>query len=237
MAKQYLSSSFYATSNLKAYWRAEGNSLDETANDHDGTDTAITYGSAYGILGQGASFNGTTSKIVITNHADFRPTGDFSVGGWVKTSTGSRMVFQSYNQQGTGNQESFGIYIYIQSNGVLNVVCGNGTTVTPISYNTTNSIATGAWVHWTVTRSSNTWTTYLNGVADGAQTAVGTPSYHANNYVRIGVQYIDVGSYEGAYFSGSMDDIFFCNGTALTVTQINELYAGSDGGSKIHMFL
>jgi hypothetical protein len=56
--------SLFATSNLLAYYRLEGNSTDSKGS-LNGTDTSITYGTDHGKYGQGASFNGTTSRIVL----------------------------------------------------------------------------------------------------------------------------------------------------------------------------
>lgn len=50
---------------IKGYWKFNGNSNDYSGNGNNGTDTGITYGQSYGIIGQGANFNGTTGKIVM----------------------------------------------------------------------------------------------------------------------------------------------------------------------------
>ena len=48
--------------NLLSYWRMEGNSNDSKGT-NNGSDTSVTYGTQYGIFGQGASFNGSSSGI------------------------------------------------------------------------------------------------------------------------------------------------------------------------------
>ena len=53
----------YNDPSLVSYWRFEGNSIDsKSAN--NGLDTAITYSPANGKFGQGASFNGSNSRII-----------------------------------------------------------------------------------------------------------------------------------------------------------------------------
>jgi hypothetical protein len=57
--------SFIKTLSTVDYWNLEGNSNDAGSNGFNGTDTAITYLVANGKIGQGAGFNGTSSKIVL----------------------------------------------------------------------------------------------------------------------------------------------------------------------------
>ena len=53
----------------KGLYHLSGNSNDSSGNSTNGTDTAITYSLANGRFGQGASGNGTTSEIELTNLA------------------------------------------------------------------------------------------------------------------------------------------------------------------------
>jgi hypothetical protein len=45
------------------------------------------------------TLNGTDQALAITDHADFKPTGEFTIGAWFKTSnTGAaKMIFASYS--------------------------------------------------------------------------------------------------------------------------------------------
>jgi hypothetical protein len=54
---------YIPNSNTKGLWHLNGNSNDSSGNSNNGTDTDITYSLANGKFGQGAGFNGTTSKI------------------------------------------------------------------------------------------------------------------------------------------------------------------------------
>lgn len=58
---------------LVAYYPLDSNSNDFSGNTHNGTDTSISYANA-GLIGNSATFNGTTSKIVVPQSTDF----DFS---------------------------------------------------------------------------------------------------------------------------------------------------------------
>ena len=67
---------------LVAYYKLDGNSNDSVGSDN-GTDTSITYGSAYGKINQGASFNGSSSIYLSSNLGSFT---DITVACWIKTS-------------------------------------------------------------------------------------------------------------------------------------------------------
>jgi hypothetical protein len=88
MKKKILLSRFNSASallsNLIAYYKFDTNSIDSTANAHNGTDTAITYSSS------SANFNGSTSKISIAQSTNFdfsNATNDlpFSMNFWFKS--------------------------------------------------------------------------------------------------------------------------------------------------------
>ena len=49
----------------KGLWHLNGNSNDDSGNGNNGSDTDITYSNDYGKFGQGASFNGSSSKITL----------------------------------------------------------------------------------------------------------------------------------------------------------------------------
>lgn len=64
---------------IKGYWKLNGNSNDYSGNGYNGTDTAITYSQANGRLGQGAGFNGSSSKITTTYSSSIA-----SISFWVR---------------------------------------------------------------------------------------------------------------------------------------------------------
>ena len=57
--------------NIVAYYKLDGNSNDSVGT-NNGTDTAITYSVANGKINQGAGYNGSTSKITISNTSVLR---------------------------------------------------------------------------------------------------------------------------------------------------------------------
>lgn len=81
MAVELYTHPLFSDANLQSYWRMEGNSNDAKGA-NNGTDTSISYNASYGKFGQGADFNGTSSKIVIGNV--FNYTSAITVGIWIK---------------------------------------------------------------------------------------------------------------------------------------------------------
>ena len=73
------------SSSPTAYYKFEGNS-NATYGGVNGSDTNISYSTSYGKYGQGALFNGSSSKIVLNNTVMQVTTGDFTVGFSIKTS-------------------------------------------------------------------------------------------------------------------------------------------------------
>ena len=63
---------------------------------------------------------------------------------------------------------------------------------------------------------------YVDGKSDGVVAWANAPVYQATNYVRIGCQN-NTGTNIN-FFTGSLDDLFLLNGTALTSDEIYSLY-------------
>lgn len=211
--------------NLKAYWRLEGNSLDETANNHDGTDTTITYGTAYGKYGQGATLNGTSSKIVTATNIGISGNATFSMGGWVKL--GSTSGFRSAISWGNAGValQAAGLGCNLNSAGDLGVAFAGGNS----AFTAGSLIGTTDRVHIAVTKAAgaiNTQTTlYINGasvaLAGGASTS--TPNI-TDAVVNLGI----FGTGGSNFWSGDLDDMFIFN-RVLTAAEILSLYLGKGG--------
>ena len=84
------------TDNLISYYKLDSNSNDSVGT-NNGTDTSVSY--VAGKIGNSGSFNGSTS-IIKCPAASIRPTGNFTVNAWIKTSvTGTeKMIFETYSQ-------------------------------------------------------------------------------------------------------------------------------------------
>lgn len=72
---------FWPSINLARLYHLNGNSIDYSGNGQNGADTNISYAAAYGKFGQGAAFNGSSSKINI--RAITTLTGNFFIAFWI----------------------------------------------------------------------------------------------------------------------------------------------------------
>jgi len=225
----------YTDTTLKAYYPLTGNSTD-VKNAHNGTDTAITYGAAYGKYGQGALFNGTTSKIAIASHADFQPAGNMSVGAWVYSTAaaGDIMANYYYNFPGPaygwliatgGGVPTF--YRYLGTGDYATAPCTDISATTDIR---------NAW-HFVVC----TYDTvekgkiYVDGKLEGTDTTTGTCGYYSTQYVRIGCHYRTSIGADEAFLAGNLDEVFIFNNKVLTASEIQLLYNESGAAFLLNM--
>lgn len=211
--KELFSTNFYSSSNLSAYYRFEGNA-NATIGGINGTSTSVTYGTDYGKFNQGASFNGSTSKIVLADNAIFKPTTAYSISMWVKfTTTNIVFIFCSFNIDngilswcssgyfgwGHNNSTGLGSLILLNDNIWHHIVCTYDSSKTPDS------------------------NLYIDGDFNRSRT-LGPVTYAANNQVRIGIRsYYSGGVIEDYPYPGSLDDLALFN-RALTLREVKQLY-------------
>lgn len=231
MAREILKSIWYGNTYLKGYWRFEEttgtNAADSSENSHDGTASRTNIlNNASGQFGNMAVFASASSDAIsITDHADLKPTGAFSIGAWIKTSTigAQQTILQSYSQ----NTNVAGILLNIGSadNKAYLLSGKNNGTTDGTHYKQVSSAITvtdGSW-HFIV----GVWDTaklliYIDGAYSNSVAWTSAPVYAATNYVRIGCRNNSGSNTE--FFNGSIDDAFILNGVALSAEQIRELY-------------
>lgn len=225
MEIEFYNTSLFSDSSLKSYWRFEGNSNDSKGS-NNGTDTTVTYSSSYGKFGQGALFNGTSSKVSIGTASTTNITGDLTVGAWIKpTDFGGGNLGRIFDRGSNGN----GGYILLLNNSTataaLRFVAYNF--ITPTGINSANSaISTGTWNHVVAVRSSSVVTLYVNGVVTGTPANLGTITSNTDT-AYIG----DVGD-GSRIFNGSIDDLFIMD-RALSSTEVSKLYSGNWGAGSL----
>lgn len=206
------STSLRGDANLVQYTRFEGNSTATVGN--TGTDTNITYGTDYGKFGQGALFNGTSSKIVLPAIATQT---DGTISVWVKFSNLGTDSFIISNRN-LASATGYMFQLTINTSKQLTLLVRNsGNTAWSINLTSTNTMQTGQYylVTWTwgsgghnVYVNSNLWmsTTTTNSVFDNTNTII------------IGL------ASDGNYpLSGNVDDYGIFS-RALTSTEISNLY-------------
>lgn len=120
---------WYPESVLKAYYRFESGALTTDSSGESHTLTAISDPAedASGKFGGAVAFDGNDAYSA-TDHADFKPTGNFTIGAWVKTSTSgaTQYIFVSYSK----NTNVAGIRVAVASTGIISCLSGKNTGAT-----------------------------------------------------------------------------------------------------------
>ena len=195
---------------LVAYYKLDGNSNDSVGT-NNGTDTAITYSTANGKIGQGAGFNGTSSLISLGNVLSIF--GAITISAWVyKTST----VVGSIVARGNGTNGIFDQYM----------LDGDGTNFRFYLYNgSTFLIATSPEIRNAWTHVVGVWSggatplqIYINGVK-GTDSASFTGTQPTGTGVNIGKD--NAGATQ--YFGGDIDEVAIYN-RALSASEVLQLF-------------
>jgi hypothetical protein len=216
--------------NTKAYYRFVDGSelLDETANDNDLTAIGVPV-QGTPKWGTGCVGLGTSQAFSAEDGADFQPAGNFSVSAWVRTTktAGDMMIFQTYSR----NTNYAGIYFYISTTtGYARMLTGKNTgTTSGVDYQQIiggTAVTDGAWHHVVVTYDGSNLNLYLDGASDASAVAwTSAAAFAATNYVRVGC--INNTGTNGSYFQGCLDEVAFFPSNALSLEQVQALYAKS----------
>ena len=210
-----------------AYYRFEHSALttDTGAGGHTLTNIGTPAEDSSGKFGYAVALASGACYSAV-DHADFKPTGAFTMGLWVKTSvTGvQKELFSSYSQ----NTNRAGIYMYITAANVGAFLTGKNTgTTIGTDYQTVGGVTNvcdGNWHFMVVTWNTTYLRFYVDGKIDSGNPVSwpNAPAYAETNYVRVGCK-SNSGSVVDA-LTGSLDDVWLLNGRALSSTDISNLY-------------
>ncbi len=202
-----------------AYYKFQGNSNDEQGS-HNGTDTDITYSTGNGRFNQGAGFNGSTSKIQVSNPDDFKTssTNIFTMGCWFKTSTtGTTMTL--FASEDTSSTNSLLMMIHPDKglsaySDVTNWISSNE--------NLNAAHCDGNWHFGVIVYNGRLWKVYVDGelIAKKVDSA---PSDGGTRSVIIGQRTSGI-----QQFNGSLDELFFVNGSVVPHTKIRKMYESEE---------
>lgn len=206
---------------LTSYWTFNTNSTDSVGT-AVATDTAMTY--TAGKFGNAATFNGTTSKIVITDNANLKGTSEWTFGCWLKTgSSGTQGIYQCFSNNGTQNTSGFLIWI---SNGLLKIYTGDNTTVSDgysISQGT-RYLADNVWHQIFVTFKNGIIQLYTDGELDCIDFAR-QPAYTTPVYTGFGAIWNN--ATPTYFFNGQIEDALYIKGFALDQQTIYKKYVAN----------
>jgi hypothetical protein len=227
MSAELITTKQFVNTNLKAYYRFESGALTTDSSGEGHTLTAISDPAedASGKFGGAAAFDGDDGYTA-ADHADFKPTGNFTMGAWVKwdvSASGNDMIFQSYSAA----SNPAGIRFLIAS-GVIAFTIGRNTgTVANTDYKTITGdvdVSGGDWHFVVCVWDGSKMYIYVDGEEDINVAWANAPAYAATNYVRVGNGRRT--TTEENFLIGSLDDVFLLNGTALSADQIKGIYDG-----------
>jgi len=220
--------SYQQSQALTAYWTFDSSSTPDVDPGLTMADVGTpTYTS--GKFSSALTLDGSTDALSITDSAYLKPTGEFTIGVWIKTSSSSQQyVFQSFsNNAGV----YAGIVGSVEASGFARLLIGTNTTsLNYVLGGTTINDGNFHYVVWTFR--NNYAQIYVDGVLD-ASGYLPTPIYAGTNYIRIGCSCF-TGS-NATWFSGQIDDLFFINGYALDEKTIRDQYlaAAAQGTGNI----
>lgn len=154
-------SQLYYAGSTKAYYPLNGNSNDFSGNLNTGTDTAITY--PQGRFGQGARFNGSSSKITVADNAGLQFNNNFTISFWFKQSHDSsyRDFVRKALFGGGGAWAGFNIIKMNSGNTLRFEVLTSGSTAVGIFSNT--AIKNDVWQNCVCQMDSGTLKMYIDG--------------------------------------------------------------------------
>lgn len=209
---------------LFGYYALEGNSNDSLST-NNGTDTAVSYSLSYGKILQGASFNGSTSQILIgsaSTHSFFQNTGVFAINLWYKmaNNTGTFGLFGN-----TGTSAEKGIFCYQNSTGQLHLSMVNGSGAASQLLNMTlpRFFLDTSYHMLTISSDGTILKVYLDGVLKGASTLGTLSSGNSTRALTFG--YLNGSS---SRLNGYLDEIGIWS-RALNYTEVQSLYNSGSG--------
>jgi Concanavalin A-like lectin/glucanases superfamily/Bacterial Ig domain/FG-GAP-like repeat/Regulator of chromosome condensation (RCC1) repeat/Immunoglobulin domain/IPT/TIG domain len=212
---------------LAAWWRAEGNGNDNVG----GNDGSLQGGVSFqpGKVSQAFAFNGASTFVQVTSSPVLKPTGPFTLEGWVNYDqitgpNGGTIVMKGPDAEVPGDW-ALSISVVQKLRPHVNLD-GNW-----IYFDCNTTLATGLWYHIAMVYDGTNITGFVNGTSDGTQAASGT--------VRASDDPLKIGTYAPAnppsttsFFAGRIDEVSFYN-RALSASEIQSIYNASSAGKCV----
>lgn len=197
----------------RAYYKFDSTALDETSNNHDGTENSITY--EFGRYGAAADFNGSSSYISVAHNSVFNWGSNKTLSVWVKFDAVSSLA--GIVSKHTATSGSYGWSLYLASSGKIQFVQYSASN-TGSTLQSDNDAVVGRWYHICVTGNGVTNKLYIDGVENDSQSA-----FTANNITQDLVFGRLFSNATGYNHSGQIDQLRFYEST-LDDTAVDNLY-------------
>ena len=216
-------------------WHLNGSSADNSGNGNNGTDTAITYGAAYGKFGQGARFNGSSSKISVPQAISLG-TGVRTFVFWLSTTSnvpdGPGLISYTTSSSGTdqctirilGSDTGVGyvgkLRVFLRGAAGENVYRDSGIVLN-------DGVERAIIV--TIDIANHAINIYVNGIANqSAQTGTTLSAIDTTGTVYFGADMLGTG-----YFACNLDEIIIEN-VVWSATQVKKYYTNAKGRFGIY---
>ncbi len=196
-------------------WHLDGNSKDSSGHGNNGTDTNVTYGTQYGIFGQGGYYNGSAYTTIPDNAALSPATMTLAV--WMNPTSIPSNNFNRIIDKRNGN---YGWHFGIKTDGGYNGLyweAGNGSSISTWIWNYSLSINT--WYFVVFTQTGTTVNLYVNGVNAGTPALSGSTGIANASGEPL---YFGKGT-DGGQYSGYCDDVSIFS-RALSTSEIAQMY-------------
>jgi len=210
---------------LKAYYRFESGALTTDSKGSNTLSAVSDPAETTGYFGGGADFDGNDAYSIV-DASDLKPTGHFTVGAWVKTSTtgAEQGIFQSWHGTNLG-----GIVFRIITNNSIGLGVGSNSGAGGFTdNNASTSVCDGNWHFVVGTYDGSNIRLWIDGKLENTVSRASGATYNATNYVRIACEN-NTGT-NIAFLTGTLDDVFLFTGLALSADHIKEMYEGRTVG-------
>ncbi|MBT4935184.1 hypothetical protein HON15_00250 [Candidatus Woesearchaeota archaeon] len=214
----------YNFDNLSALGENHTYVVDVSGNNNNGTSVNEAGSLSSGKYGGAFDFDGTLDYVDAGNGSNLQISSSFAISLWVYIDSYSGGDTVLVGKTDLGSLHNY--YFDIENDGQLFLGFYDGSTWKSSGLNSGNIVGTGSWnnVVGVFDDSSNTITTYINGVQNTQATSITTspsPTAAADDEVRLGSQ---IGS--AIYFNGSIDEVRIWN-ISLSSEDIYEHYVSN----------
>lgn len=208
-----------------AAYNLDGTSRDSISGSL-GNDQAITYSAANGKVGQGASFNGSSSRITdirsMSTFSYIQNTGVFSINVWLKRSSIGSLVFIMGNTPTTVEK---GFFWGFTAANAMRIVLINGSGTAALDYTSGSVISDTNWHMWTLVGNGMNVKIYRDASLVATSGSIGTlSSGDSTRLLTIG----QITNFVANWYAGQQDIAYFYN-HSLSQGEIDQLYNSGNG--------
>lgn len=201
-----------------------GNSTDSSGNSNSGTDTSITYSQANGKFGQGAGFNGSSSKIVVPYNSSL-DTNNITISTWVKfTATPPANASRIIERDSGSGATRLWILGTNASDTTIGFVCWDSAGTISQAESGGYSLSQNVWHHVVGIWDGVSVKRYVDGLLYGTSVAATGNLRGGNQPLQLGNDYPGI----GRPLTGEIDEVIIEN-VAWSAEKVKQYYTFTKG--------